>query len=364
MPAAAAIVPAVIGAGATLIGGQQQANATNNAANQQAQSQAQQLALQQQMHQQMQQNLHPYLQAGGTALNSLQALDSVPGVNYGNYAAQVNNIANQMPGVVPYQMPTPVAPELQGHADLQNAIGNLNLDNDQVYQASKDEILNSIAGQMGGSGKFFSSEHEGEISRNLAPLINQAYARQLGDLERTNANLMTNIGLGNTVSGQNFANAQAVNDIMNNAYQQQYQAQMTPLLQQLGITDSLYNAQTAASGNLWNNMQTLANMGQNSAANAAQASQNYANQGSATMQNTANNLSEIGINQGANNAQMWNQLGAIGVNGVHNYNLYNQLYPQGQNATITNPTNPSYNYVTSGNGWLLPNTDTGMGMSR
>lgn len=56
---------------------------------------------------------------------------------------------------------------------------NLDLENDPIYQATRDESMKALNRRAAATGKFSSSDADNAVTRNMAGLLSDAYGRKL-----------------------------------------------------------------------------------------------------------------------------------------------------------------------------------------
>lgn len=149
---------------------------------------------------------------------------------------------------------------------LQNQV-NVDYENDPIYQQQKNEIMTTLNRRMASQGRFNSSAADDSILRNLSPLMQDSYSRNLDTLNRTNQNALQTYGLG---------------------YDQ--------------------------GNNLYGRSLDLAKIGAGAASSAGQ-----------NALSTGNALAGVNMNNGQNQATMWGGMAGSAMGGINNYMLYNLL---------------------------------------
>jgi hypothetical protein len=109
---------------------------------------------------------------------------------------------------------------------------NLDLENDQIYQATRDETMKALNRRAAATGKYSSSDADNAITRNMSALLSDSYNRKLTENQIGYNRLLdaTKIGAGAAASAGNnaLATGQSVAGLnlqAGNAMAQNYLAQ-------------------------------------------------------------------------------------------------------------------------------------------
>ena len=364
MPAIA--IPAIAAIGGAAIGGIMQNRATGQAVS--AQNHATDMAAQVQREalQQQQANMQPYQDLFNGAYGQLrygtkvkdrlgeQTADRMAGVGnqYAPGRPDLASSVNYNPNMVNVQGPTSLRSNVgtQIHnPNLQDRIGQLNIENDPIYQAQKNEMMQTLNRRAASQGKFNSSDADNAIVRNLSPLMQDSYGRQLTDMMNTNQNEMarysvttdqfgrdlTQLGLAN----QNLMTKYGMETDKYNRLTSEMERGNQNALSQYGFETDQYNRRMGEESNRYNLINSdndryygklidAAKMGQGAASSINASTQNAAGNMANAYNQQGSNLAQLALARGNNNADMVNTAIAGGLGAYNNYNL-GQMLNQG-----------------------------------
>jgi len=268
------IATAVVGAG--LVGGymssKAQKGAASSAANAQLQASQEANALQREMWEQSRADTAGQRAMFGQAAPHLQRMATGPN-QFASYERELRGLPmNNLPST----------PRLQGQVNVDYA-------NDPLLQAQRAEMERALNRRASAGGKMYSSDAENALIRNTMPLMQDAYGRALGDLERQNQNALAMYGL-------------------------DYQRGQDMYSRQSGNIFDRYNMATRADDSQYGRLLDMAKIGSGAAHTAGQNAMSLG-QGLASNQLYAGNAAAQGhLASGQANAQMWNQMGNIPMN--------------------------------------------------
>ena len=195
------------------------------------------------------------------------------------------------------------------NAQLRDSV-DFNLASDPLYQAQQQEIMRQINARNAAMGKLNSSDADSAVARNTAALMEGAYGRQLGDLERANQNAMLGYGMDSDRWNRSLTNANLNNQSALTQYgfeSDRYNRGIDNIMRQYGITDK-------AEADKYGRLIDAANIGMG-ATNALEGSRRntLATLGDA-YSSGADAMAQSALMQGMGNAQFANQLGNMPMN--------------------------------------------------
>jgi hypothetical protein len=84
---------------------------------------------------------------------------------------------------------------------------DMNMDNDAIFQATRDESEKSLNRRQGAAGKFSSSDAENAITRNMSGLLTDSYNRQMTENQTGYNRLLDATKIGSGAAAQAGQNA-------------------------------------------------------------------------------------------------------------------------------------------------------------
>lgn len=187
----------------------------------------------------------------------------------------------------------------------------LNLDEDQIYQLQRDEMMKQLNRRYAAGGQYASSDADNAVTRNLLPYMQDAYSRNLDTVNRRNQNALTSYGLGYQRQG----------DI--------YGRDRSQLM-------DLYNLQSNMGDRQYGRVLDMAKIGAGAAQTAGQNAMATGQGLASTYMNQGNTLANIAQQRGQDQANMWGGIGGAAMGAGNNYMLYN-LMQQNQGINRSKP---------------------------
>lgn len=279
-------------------------------------------------------------QSGSAAAAGGAAIDMTPNAQ-GIYTGQINALDPRagMPDIPTLRAEGdyPDLPQFRSEVDI-------NLDADPIYRQQRKELTATLNRRLGATGQFGSSEAENVFSRNLLPYMQDAYSRELDEVNRANQIAQTMYGLGYTreqdILSRSNQNALATYGLGYDRSRDIYGADLAKIMDQ-------YNISRDVSDRSYGRVLDMAKIGAGAASSAGQNAMATGQGLASTYMRGGSTLAGIYGQQGANQAQMYGALGGVGMGALNNYALYQMQQPNalagGGYQAPTSPSGYSFN---------------------